>query len=72
MPHVHKFLEAFDSVIALSPKALASIPIYGQIGAIRWEIFRVQRIAMQDPDRYKMRSPQEFQSLRQDWQATSL
>ena len=67
MDNVKVFLEGFDSVIPISGKALSQIPAFAQFGAFRWETFRIQRIEMQDPDRYTMRSPLEFQSLRLAW-----
>jgi len=69
MDNVKIFLEGFDSVIPLSGKALSQIPAFTQFGAFRWETFRIQRIEMQDPERYAMRSPLEFQTLRHAWQA---
>ena len=66
--HFSTFLEAFDSVIPLTGAALSTIPTYAQIGAFRWETFRIQRIEMQDPAKFTMRSPAEFQSLRHAWQ----
>jgi hypothetical protein len=69
--HISTFLEAFDSVIPLTGTALSTIPTYAQIGAFRWETFRIQRIEMQDPAKYIMRSPEEFQSLRHAWNEMS-
>jgi len=65
---VHRYLEAFETVIPLTGEALTLIPPYAQIGAFRWETFRIQRIAKQNPRKYDMRSPAEFQSLRRSWQ----
>jgi Ser/Thr protein kinase RdoA (MazF antagonist) len=68
MDSVKIFLEGFDSVIPLSGKALTHIPAFTLFGAFRWETFRIQRIEMQDPERYAMRSPLEFQTPRHAWQ----
>jgi Ser/Thr protein kinase RdoA (MazF antagonist) len=65
--HVLRFLEAFDSVIRLNESILPLIPAFAQIGAFRWETFRIQRMELQDPRQYPMRSPQEFQSMRKAW-----
>lgn len=62
-----KFLEGFDSVVALTGEQLAQIPLFLQIGAYRWESFRVRRIGMQDPRRMIMRSPDEFRSIQKGW-----
>jgi len=62
-----KFLEGFDSVEPLTREQLAQIPTFVQIGAYRWETFRVQRIRMQDPRRITMRSPDEFRSIQLSW-----
>jgi len=62
-----KFLEGFDSVEPLTGEQLAQIPTFVQIGAYRWETFRVQRIGMQDPRRITMRSPDEFRSIQLGW-----
>jgi len=67
MINVINFLEAFDSVIPLNGDALSLIPTFAQIGAFRWETFRIQRMEMQDPRQHPMRSPKEFQSLRHGW-----
>ena len=62
-----KFLEGFDSVVALTGEQLAQIPTFVQIGAYRWETFRVRRVGMQDPRRIAMRSPDEFRSIQKGW-----
>jgi Ser/Thr protein kinase RdoA (MazF antagonist) len=67
MKNVVKFLSAFDDVIPLNDGAISLIPFFAQIGAYRWETFRVRRIQMQDPRERLMRSPEEFQSLRHAW-----
>ena len=67
MDNVINFLQGYDSVSALNDNSLSLIPFYAQAGAYRWETFRIQRIEMQDPRRQLMRSPAEFQSLRQAW-----
>ena len=61
------FLEGFDSVLELTARQLAQVPIFSMIGAYRWETFRVQRIELHDPRQYAMRSPAEFQSFRHGW-----
>jgi Ser/Thr protein kinase RdoA (MazF antagonist) len=63
------FLEGFDSVLELTAKQLAQVPIYSMFGAYRWETFRVQRLELQDPRQRAMRSPAEFQSFRRGWRA---
>jgi hypothetical protein len=67
MENVINFLRAFDEVIPLNDDAISLIPFFAQIGAYRWETFRIQRIEMQDPRQQLMRSPEEFQSLRHAW-----
>ncbi|HET6443140.1 MAG TPA: phosphotransferase [candidate division Zixibacteria bacterium] len=66
--NIARFLQGFDSVIALTAAQLAQLPLYSQFGAFRWETFRIQRIFSQDPYQMTMRSPAEFQSLRKVWQ----
>jgi Ser/Thr protein kinase RdoA (MazF antagonist) len=66
--NIVRFLQGFDSVIPLSGKQLSQLPLYSQFGAFRWETFRIQRVFMQEPYQMAMRSPDEFQSLRQAWQ----
>jgi len=58
-----KFLEGFESAAPLTVEQLAQIPTFVQIGAYRWETFRVRRIGMQDPRQMTMRSPDEFRSI---------
>jgi Ser/Thr protein kinase RdoA (MazF antagonist) len=67
MENVINFLRAFDRVIPFNADAISLIPVFAQIGAYRWETFRIQRLEMQDPRQQSMRSPEEFQSLRYAW-----
>jgi Ser/Thr protein kinase RdoA (MazF antagonist) len=67
--NVIRFLEGFDSVTPLTRAALTLIPTYARFGAFRWETFRIQRITMQDPRQFNLRSPAELQSLRHAWRA---
>jgi Ser/Thr protein kinase RdoA (MazF antagonist) len=62
-----QFLVGFDSVAPLTGEQLAQIPTFVQIGAYRWETFRVRRIGMQDPRQMTMRSPDEFRSIQKGW-----
>ncbi|MGB3715944.1 MAG: phosphotransferase [Candidatus Promineifilaceae bacterium] len=62
-----RFLEGFDSVMDLTAEQLSQVPVFSMIGAYRWETFRIQRIEMQDPRKRDLRSPAEFQSIRQAW-----
>ena len=65
--NVVPFLEGYDSVTSLTGSALSLIPTYARFGAFRWETFRIQRIGMQDPRQFDMRSPAELGSLRHSW-----
>ena len=67
--NVIRFLEGCDSITPLTRAALSLIPTYARFGAFRWETFRIQRIAMQDPRQFDLRSPAELQSLRHAWRA---
>jgi Ser/Thr protein kinase RdoA (MazF antagonist) len=62
-----RFLQGYDSVIALTGEQLSQIPTFTQIGSFRWETFRVQRIEMQDPRQRAMHTPAEFQRVRHGW-----
>jgi Ser/Thr protein kinase RdoA (MazF antagonist) len=63
------FLEGFDSVLELTAKQLAQVPVFSMIGAYRWETFRVKRLEMQDPRQSALASPAEFQTFRHGWRA---
>ena len=65
--NIIRFLDGIDSVTPLTGAALSFIPTFARFGAFRWETFRIQRIEMQDPRQFDMRSPAEFQSLRAAW-----
>jgi len=67
--NVIRFLEGCDSITPLTRAALSLIPTYARFGAFRWETFRIQRIMMQDPRQFDLRSPAELQSLRHAWRA---
>jgi Ser/Thr protein kinase RdoA (MazF antagonist) len=68
LENVKLFLEGFNSVIPLSNDTLNTMPSFVQIGAYRWETFRIQRIDRQDTGHFDMFSPIEFSSLRHSWQ----
>jgi len=65
--NIRRFLQAFDTVIPLSAEMLSAVPTFAQFGAFRWELFRIQRLELQDPKKYHMRSPIELRSLRHAW-----
>jgi Ser/Thr protein kinase RdoA (MazF antagonist) len=65
--NVLTFLQGYDGVTSLSSAQLSQIPLFVQVGAFRWEVFRVRRTATQDPRERSMRSPAEFRSIRGRW-----
>lgn len=62
-----EFLSGVDSVYSLPPELFAMLPHFAELGALRWETFRVQRLERQDPRRHTLRSPVEFLNLRHAW-----